>query len=93
MALIKCSECDGKVASTATNCPHCGAPVGGKRATQIEGANALILLGSCVVGLFLGVFLSRFASEDQINLRVALGFAGLIAPPAAALVWSSRRQK
>jgi hypothetical protein len=92
MALIKCSECDGKVASTAAACPHCGAPVAGKRATQIEGANALILLGSCIAGLFLGLLLSRFASEDQINLRVALGFTGLIAPPAAALYWSSRRQ-
>jgi hypothetical protein len=93
MALITCSECKGKVASTAAACPHCGAPVGGKRATQIEGANALILLGSCVAGLFLGVLLSQLAGEDNLNLRVALGFTGLIAPPAAALVWSSRRQR
>lgn len=93
MALITCSECQGKVASTAAACPHCGAPVAGKRSSQIQGTDALILLGSCVVGLFLGVFLSGFASEDQINLRVFLGFTGLIAPPAAALYWSARKQK
>ena len=93
MPLIKCSECEAKVSSIATNCPQCGAPVAGKRATQIQGTDALVLLSSCVVGLFLGLALSRFASEDQINLRVALGFAGLIAPPAAALVWSARKQK
>jgi uncharacterized paraquat-inducible protein A len=52
MALITCSECKGKVASTAASCPHCGAPVAGKRNTQIEGANALILLGSCIAGQF-----------------------------------------
>ncbi|TAG98754.1 MAG: hypothetical protein EAZ18_00320 [Oscillatoriales cyanobacterium] len=92
MALITCPECSGKVASTAISCPHCGAPVAGKRSTQIEGANALILLGSCVAGLFLGLVLSGLAGEDNLNLKVALGFAGLIAPPAAALYWSSRRQ-
>jgi len=27
MALIKCSECSGKVSTTASACPHCGAPV------------------------------------------------------------------
>lgn len=26
MAIIKCSECQGKVSDTATACPHCGAP-------------------------------------------------------------------
>jgi hypothetical protein len=92
MSLITCPECKGKVASTAASCPHCGAPVAGRRAAQIQGTDALILLGSCVAGLFLGVFLSGFASEDQINLRVFLGFTGLIAPPAGALYWSSRRR-
>lgn len=92
MPLIICSECKGKVASTAASCPHCGALVAGKRATQIQGTDALILLGSCVVGLFLGVFLSSFASEDQINLRVFLGFTGLIAPPVGALYWSARQR-
>ena len=24
MALIKCSECSGKVSDTAKSCPHCG---------------------------------------------------------------------
>lgn len=92
MALINCPECKAKVASTAASCPHCGASIAGKRATQIEGANALILLGSCVVGLFLGVTLSQLAGEDNLKLKVGLGFLGLIAPPAAALYWSSRRQ-
>ena len=27
MALIECSECNGKVSSKAAACPHCGAPV------------------------------------------------------------------
>ncbi len=27
MALINCSECSGKVSTTAAACPHCGAPV------------------------------------------------------------------
>jgi len=27
MALIKCSECDKDVSSTAQKCPHCGAAV------------------------------------------------------------------
>ena len=93
MPLITCPECSGKVASTAASCPHCGAPVAGKRATQIEGVNALILLGSCIAGLFLALFLAGFANEDQIGLRLFLGFTGLIAPPTAALVWSTRRQK
>lgn len=92
MSLISCSECKSQVASTAASCPHCGAPVVGKRATQVQGTDALILLGSCVAGLFLGVLLSGFASEDQINLRVFLGFTGLITPPAGALYWSARRQ-
>lgn len=92
MPLTTCSECKGKVASTAASCPHCGASIVGKRTAQIQGTDALILLGSCVVGLFLGVFLSSFASEDQINLRVFLGFTGLIAPPAGALYWSARRR-
>ena len=92
MPLIACPECQGKVASTAASCPHCGAPVAGTRTSQVQGTDALILLGSCVAGLFLGVLLSSFASEDQINLRVFLGFTGLIAPPAGALYWSSRRR-
>jgi hypothetical protein len=92
MPLITCPECSGKVASTAASCPHCGAPVAGKRSTQIEGANALILLSSCVAGLFLALFLARFANEDQIGLRLVLGFTGLIAPPVVALYWSARRQ-
>lgn len=92
MPLITCYECKGKVASTAAFCPHCGASVAGKRTSQIQGTDALILLGSCVAGLFLGVLLSSFGSEDQINLRVFLGFTGLIAPPAGALYWSSRRR-
>lgn len=92
MSLITCLECKSKVASTATACPKCGAPVAGKSATQVQGTDALIILGSCVTGLFLGVLLSGFASEDQINLRVFLGFTGLIAPPAGALYWSARRQ-
>lgn len=92
MPLITCSECKGKVASTAASCPHCGASVAGTRTTQVQDTDALILLGSCIAGLFLGVLLSGFASEDQINLRVFLGFTGLIAPPAGALYWSSRRR-
>lgn len=92
MALINCPECKAKVATTAAACPHCGAPIAGKRSSQIQGADALILLGSCVVGLFLALFLARFANEDQIGLRLVLGFTGLIAPPAAALYWSSRRR-
>lgn len=92
MPIINCRECKGKVASTAVSCPHCGAPVAGKRSSQVEGVNALILLGSCVAGLFLGVLLSGLAGEDNLNLKVGLGFFGLIAPPAAALFWSSRRQ-
>ena len=92
MPLTTCPECGGKVSSTAASCPHCGASIVGKRSTQIEGANALILLGSCVVGLFLALSLARFANEDQIGLRLVLGFTGLIAPPAVALYWSSRRQ-
>lgn len=92
MPLINCGECKGKVASTAISCPHCGAPVAGKRSTQIQGANAFVLLGSCVAGLFFGIFLSGLAGEDDLNLKVGLGFVGLVSPPAAALFWSSRRQ-
>lgn len=92
MALINCPECNVKVATTAVACPHCGGPIAGKRSSQIQGTDALILLGSCVVGLFLALVLARFANEDQIGLRLVLGFTGLIAPPAAALYWSSRRR-
>lgn len=92
MALINCPECKAKVATTAAACPHCGAPIAGKRSSQIQGTDALILLGSCVAGLFLALLLAQFADEDHIELRVVLGFTGLIAPPAAALYWSSRRQ-
>jgi len=27
MALIKCSECQGKISDKAVTCPHCGSPV------------------------------------------------------------------
>jgi len=93
MPLITCPECKKKVSSTAASCPHCGASVAGKREAQIQGTDALVLIGSCVAGLFLGVLLSNFASEDQINLRIFLGFAGLIAPPTGALYWSARKLK
>ena len=32
MAITQCSECGGKVSTTAQDCPHCGAPVGATEA-------------------------------------------------------------
>ncbi len=36
MALLICSECEGKVSSLAANCPHCGAPVPKSGAASAE---------------------------------------------------------
>lgn len=93
MALIDCPECGKKVASSAPSCPSCGASIAGRRLTQIEGANAFVMLGSCIVGLVLAVLLARLPGEDNVGLRVALGIVGLVTPPAAALAWSSRRHR
>lgn len=40
MALLICSECEGKVSSLAASCPHCGAPVPKSTATSTASAAA-----------------------------------------------------
>jgi len=94
MALIPCKECGAKVSSTAPSCPHCGAKIAGKSNSQIQGLDAVFLLASCIVGLFLGLFLSALPGEDgNPQLRVALGILGVGTPPTATLIWSNRRQQ
>jgi hypothetical protein len=92
MALINCKECDNKVSSTAASCPKCGAPIAGRKTEQTTGIDSVIVLGSCVFGLFLAMFVATRFNEDQIPLRFAFGFTALIAPPAAALYYTSRRK-
>lgn len=92
MALIQCKECGHSVSATAETCPNCGAKVKGKVSSVIQGMDALILLASFILGLFLAIFASNLAGEDNLLLRLTLGFIFLIAPIAGALVWSSRRR-
>lgn len=53
MALIKCSECGGKISDSATICPHCGKPVdvdecrvsgAGKKSRTIEHTKTIIFV-------------------------------------------------
>lgn len=92
MALITCKECNNSVSETAESCPHCGAKIKGKSNSSIQGGDALVVLASFVLGLFLAVLASNLAGEDNIPLRIFLGLVFLIAPIVAALVWSSRRR-
>lgn len=92
MGLISCKECGKQISSKAASCPHCGVTVAGTRRSQVEGGDAVWLLVSCIVGLFLGVSLSRIPNEDNVSARVGLGILGLVAPPVGVLIWSGRRK-
>jgi len=53
MALIKCSECGGKVSSQASTCPHCGCPVG--RRPQTVELTSKKFKGQMIAGLVIGL--------------------------------------
>ena len=74
---MTCKECGGRVSSTAEACPHCGAPIAGKRDAQIQGSDAFLLLGSFLLGIPLSIFLSALPGEDGNQwLRLGLGVGG-----------------
>ena len=51
MALVKCSECKGKVSDTAASCPHCGSPVSAAPATKGSGLAAVLVWSFALVVL------------------------------------------
>lgn len=92
MALIKCKECGHQVSSAAPTCPNCGAKVAGEKSSNIQGVDALIVLGACFAGFVLAMLLSERAPEGS-PLRSVLWFGGLLVPPAAALYYVSNKKK
>jgi len=50
MALIKCPECSGTVSTTASACPHCGAPVAGASSPNGKHQGGVLGDGRCESG-------------------------------------------
>ena len=78
MSMLKCPECGKEVSSKATNCPNCGAPVGGGASCEYcgsayprivqQGPQQVIINNqqdntSAVVGAFLGGLVGGALSE------------------------------
>ena len=66
MPLVKCKDCGGQLAYSATRCPHCGSTRFLKPVSKVNwpamigfiflAGGALIVLGNVVAGLFNWVF-------------------------------------
>lgn len=92
MTLVSCPECNKQISDKAPTCPHCGVSRG-KPTEQIAGLDAVIMLLSFVLSLFLVVGTGALVDgEKNRPLQVTLFVFSLVSPPIAALVWSSRRK-
>ena len=73
MAMTKCTECGHEISSTATTCPHCGAPQQSNKPLKSNSKSYAII--ASVVGGISGVvaaFMSGPGSIRQQNLASQL---------------------
>lgn len=85
MAILKCIECGGKVSSEASACPHCGYVKGARPIEEPAEpqpihsppptappakANPWLIIGGCVVGLFLLLVIIGAAANSQSTCNV-----------------------
>lgn len=83
MSLIKCKECGGDVAKTATACPKCGAPLP-KRSKWLVGCASVVVAFAVLAGL--GAALKPPASSTSPQSPTTFGGEALPQPAIAKAV-------
>jgi len=88
MALIKCHECQNQVSSTATACPHCGAPILGSvgagsplSTVQLTSKSLKMQIILSLIVFFIGVLLflnSFFSYGEGSGIYGFILFVGII---------------
>lgn len=63
MAMTKCKECGAEISTTAKACPHCGAKQ--RRTSLLTMALAVVLIPSCIAGIWTSTTNSDKRAQDQ----------------------------
>jgi uncharacterized paraquat-inducible protein A len=84
--LTSCPACRRDVSRQASQCPHCGHPMAGKKTEQTTGFDALIVMGAIVLTCIIMLPLT-----DATGSRL-IGFLIAIIPTVLAFAFASRKK-